>query len=84
MDLSTTPLPPSAADHSFLVTQVAESLYRDSTARCSRAVCVVRLRPDLAPELAGAGDLSPHHGREPRGQAPSDEDHVTATAGGHP
>ena len=37
--------------------------------------------PDLAHGLARAGDLSPHHRREPRGQAPSDEDHVTATAG---
>ena len=43
-----------------------------------------RVQPDLAHGLAGAGDLSPHHRREPRGQAPSDEDHVTATAGGHP
>jgi ACR3 family arsenite efflux pump ArsB len=51
-------------------------------ARLCGAPC--RVQPDLAHGLAGAGDLSPHHRREPRGQAPSDEDHVTASAGGHP
>ena len=52
--------------------------------RVPEGAWLLGVQPDLAHGPASAGDLSPRHRREPCGQAPSHEDHMTASAGGHP